>query len=56
LEIDRRAELEKELLSGIFYTIGSPPLVAATGKQGYIEYIIAIEKHVRKELKNQAYI
>lgn len=41
----RREQLKKELSDGA-YEIGNDKIKAYTGKGGYIEYIIAIEKAI----------
>lgn len=45
-EKDRRAELEKELSDG-YYNISGGSFVVGTGKQGYIDFQILLEKEFR---------
>lgn len=55
-EIDLRARLDEELSDGA-YDISSPGLSLSTGKGGYIEYQVQLEKMYRKYsstgIKNQ---
>lgn len=45
-EIELRQELNAELPEG-YYQIGYPGFIAGTGKQGYINYKVAIAKFIQ---------
>jgi len=50
-EIELRAKLDKEIPNGA-YQIGTPPVVAWTGKGGYIDFHIEMERVLRKLIKD----
>lgn len=54
-EIDLRSKLEKNIKPGL-YDISSPGMNVQTGKGGYIEYMVAIHRAMKKwtiELKEE---
>ena len=46
-EKDLRERLDKEVSEDI-YKIGSPPMIALTGKGGYINYLVEVERGLRE--------
>lgn len=49
-EIELRRRLELELPEG-FYDISSDRMIVGTGKQGYINYMVALEQALRDKVK-----
>lgn len=49
-EIELRRRFELELPEG-FYNINSDRMVLGTGKQGYINYLVALEQALRDKIE-----
>lgn len=48
-EIELRRKLESELPDGFYNVFGTDDPIIGTSKQGYINYMVAIEQRLRDE-------